>query len=92
MDTAKAKKLMEGLVPSYYVDGGDGEVVGMAMSILLSEGYHDFSFEMLDSGGLRLHTGDITVEDRREEPARGETQRHIQLLVRAAVLAVNGGE
>lgn len=87
MNIDEAKSIVKDLVPAYYADGADCEVAGMAMSVLLWEGYHDITFEQLDNGGLKLTTGNIELIDERDRPGRGETQRHIQLLVRAAVEA-----
>ena len=87
MNTQEAMAKLSGLVPAYMIDGGECHVVGMAMAVLLDEGYLDIEFYPTDCGGLILRTGDIELFDDRENTPRGEIQRHIQLLVRAAVKA-----
>jgi hypothetical protein len=87
MNTQEAMRLLKDLVPRYGNDIEECQLVGMAVAVLVNEGYHDFEFEPTDCGGLKLRTGNIELFDERDGTPRGEIQRHIQLLVRAAVMA-----
>lgn len=95
MTTQEAMEQLKDLVPAYSTDSGECQVVGMAMAVLLSEGYHDIEFEPTDCGGVILRTGGLELFDERESTPRGQIQRHIQLLVKAAVMTQptkGGGE
>jgi hypothetical protein len=65
-------------------------VIGRAVAVLLSEGYHDFQFEPLESGGLTLRTGPLELTDQREDTPVGQLQRGTELLVLAAVMTQPG--
>jgi hypothetical protein len=86
MDAAEAKRKLLPLVPAFAIDAEECEVVGLALAVLLSEGYHDLTFDCKGDGSVTLETGGLELIDERDGTPRGELQRHIQLMVRAALL------
>ena len=91
MDTKAALKILDPIMPMYERDSSDAEVAGLALCILLRNGYWDVVFDSRDDGSLVLITGNIELRDPREIASRGELQRSTQLLVKAAALAEKGG-
>lgn len=68
-------------------DTCDEVVIGRAVRILLSAGFHDIEYESHEDGSLTLHAGNIELTDEREFASRGHLQRSTELLVKAAIIA-----
>jgi hypothetical protein len=91
MDMKAAMKILDPIMPLYERDSSDAEVAGLALCVLLRNGYWDIAFDSKDDGSLVLIAGNIELRDPREMTPVGELQRSTQLLVRAAALAEKGG-
>lgn len=66
MDMKAAMKILDPIMPLYERDSSDAEVAGLALCVLLRNGYWDLAFESRDDGSLVLIAGNIELRD----PAR----------------------